>query len=49
MIAMKPAKSPAVIEPCVRYTPEEAARNKKDRDARRKAIRNQNNNSKLMK
>ena len=49
MIQTKPAKSAPVVEPCVRYTPEEVARNKKGRDARRKSIRDQNTNSKLLK
>jgi hypothetical protein len=42
----KPVKSSAV-EPLVRYTPAEVARNKKARDARRKAIREQNVRSKM--
>jgi hypothetical protein len=46
MTETKPAKSPA-IEPLVRYTPAETARNKKARDIRRKAIRDQNVRSKM--
>jgi hypothetical protein len=38
----------AAVEPCVRFTPAEAARNKKARDDRRKAIREQNLRSKTM-
>ena len=46
---VKPGKSPVAIEPMVRYTPEETARNKKARDERRKAIRHQNARSKSLK
>lgn len=46
MTAAKPGKSPA-IEPVVRYTPAETARNKKARDARRKSIRAQNAQSRM--
>ncbi|MBI3530415.1 MAG: hypothetical protein HY067_20920 [Betaproteobacteria bacterium] len=46
MNAVKPVKTPAV-EPLVRYTPAEMARNKKARDIRRKAIRDQNVRSKM--
>ncbi len=49
MIDMKPVKSAAMVEPCVRFTPEELARNKKGRDVRRKAIRDQNTRSKSLK
>ena len=42
------AATPAV-EPCVRFTPEQAARNKSTRDERRKAIRGQNARSKSLK
>jgi hypothetical protein len=38
----------AAVMPCIRYTPAEAARNKKARDDRRKAIRDQNLRSKTM-
>lgn len=47
MTAAKPVKSPATVEPMVRYTPTEVARNKKARDARRKSIRLQNANSRI--
>jgi hypothetical protein len=43
----KPPKDPA--PPYVRYTTEQLARNKKDHDARRKAIRQQNARSKMVK
>lgn len=46
MNEVKPVKSP-LVEPLVRYTPAEMARNKKARDARRKAIREQNVRSKM--
>lgn len=46
MTETKPAKSPAV-EPLIRYTPAETTRNKKARDVRRKAIREQNVRSKM--
>ena len=46
MIEVKPVKSPAV-EPLMRYTPAEMLRNKKARDIRRKAIREQNARSKM--
>jgi len=49
MTEAKPAKSAAEIQPLVRYTPDETARNKKARDERRKAIRNQNARSKSLK
>jgi hypothetical protein len=47
---MSASKKPevAAIEPCVRFTPAETARNKKARDDRRKAIREQNARSKTM-
>ena len=47
-MATKAAAAPAV-EPCVRFTPEQALRNKATRDARRKAIREQNARSKSLK
>lgn len=46
MNEVKPAKIPAV-EPLMRYTPAEMLRNKKARDVRRKAIREQNVRSKM--
>jgi hypothetical protein len=46
MTETKLAKTP-VVEPLVRYTPAETARNKKARDIRRKAIRDQNVRSKM--
>ena len=46
MNELKPVKSPAV-EPLVRYSPAEMARNKKARDVRRKSIRDQNVRSKM--
>ena len=46
MNEVKPVKS-AAVEPLVRYTPAETARNKKARDIRRKAIREQNVRSKM--
>jgi hypothetical protein len=46
MIEVKPVKS-AVVEPLMRYTPAEMLRNKKARDVRRKAIREQNVRSKM--
>jgi len=49
MTDMKPAKSAVEMQPLVRYTPEEATRNKKARDERRKAIRHQNARSKSLK
>jgi len=49
MTDVKPAKSAPEIQPIVRYTPEEAARNKKARDERRKSIRHQNARSKSLK
>ena len=49
MSDVKPAKSAVEIQPLVRYTPEETARNKKARDERRKSIRNQNARSKSLK
>ncbi len=42
----KPVKT-AIVEPLVRYTPAETARNKKARDIRRKSIRDQNARSKM--
>ena len=45
-IAPKPVAVPA---PFMRYTPEQAAHQKKNRDDRRKAIRGQNAASKVMK
>lgn len=47
MTDVKPGKSPVAIVPMVRYTPVEVARNKKARDGRRKAIREQNARSKM--
>ena len=41
-------KTPAA-EPFVRFTPEQVAQHKKDHDARRKAIRDQNMRSKSLK
>ena len=49
MTDVKPAKTALEIQPLVRYTPEEVARNKKARDERRKSIRNQNARSKSLK
>ena len=49
MTDAKPAKSATEIQPLVRYTPEETARNKKARDERRKSIRLQNARSKSLK
>ena len=49
MTDVKPAKSAVQIQPLVRYTPQETARNKKARDERRKSIRNQNARSKSLK
>lgn len=46
MKEVKPVKS-AVVEPLMRYTPAEMLRNKKARDLRRKAIRDQNVRSKI--
>jgi len=46
MNEVKPVKPPAV-EPLMRYTPAEMVRNKKARDIRRKAIREQNVRSKM--
>jgi len=46
MIEVKPVKS-AAVEPLMRYTPAEMLRNKKARDVRRKAIREQNVRSKM--
>ena len=43
-----PVSAPAV-EPYVRFTPEQVARNKKAHDERRKAIRAQNSRSKSLK
>lgn len=47
MSAEKPGKTPAAVEPMVRYTPAEVARNKKARDERRKLIRAQNASSRM--
>lgn len=47
MSAENPAKTPAIVEPMVRYTPAEVTRNKKARDLRRKSIRLQNANSRM--
>ena len=44
----KPAKSVPVVEPCVRFTPEQLERNKRTHDDRRKAIRAQNARSKTV-
>ena len=49
MTEAKSVKLAAVVEPCVRFTPEEILRNKKGRDDRRKAIRAQNTRSKSLK
>jgi hypothetical protein len=49
MTGTKPAKSVAAVEPCVRFTPEQLVRNKKEHDERRRAIRNQNARSKSLK
>jgi len=49
MTELKIVKSAAEIQPLVRYTPEETARNKKARDERRKSIRHQNARSKSLK
>ena len=49
MTELKLVKSVTEIQPLVRYTPEETARNKKARDERRKAIRHQNARSKSLK
>ena len=46
MTETKPSNRPA-IEPLVRYSPVETARNKKARDIRRKSIRDQNARSKM--
>jgi hypothetical protein len=49
--AMTEAKAPKAVEvvaPCVRYTPAEVERNKKNRDDRRKALRSQNEQSRSM-
>ena len=45
----KTAKNPATVEPCIRFTPVQAAARKKDRDARRKSLRDANARSKLLK
>jgi hypothetical protein len=45
---LKNPKSVPAIVPCVRFTAAEQERNKKARDARRKAIRSQNARSKVM-
>jgi hypothetical protein len=42
------SKVPPLVEPCVRFTPAEAARNKKARDDRRRAIRLQNARTKTL-
>ena len=49
MTDSKAAKNATEIQPLVRYTPEETARNKKARDERRKSIRHQNARSKSLK
>ena len=49
MTVTKPAKIVAVVEPCVRFTPEQLVHNKKEHDARRQAIRTQNARSKTIK
>ena len=49
MTGTKPPRSVAVVEPCIRFTPEQLVRNKKNHDERRKAIRNQNARSKTIK
>jgi hypothetical protein len=48
MTDVNETKNPPVVEPCVRFTPVEAARNKKARDERRKAIRLQNARTKSL-
>jgi hypothetical protein len=48
MTEAKAAKAVEVIAPCVRFTPAEVERNKKTRDARRKALRAQNEQSRSM-
>jgi hypothetical protein len=46
---LKDSKPAAVaVEPCIRFTPTEVARNKKSRDDRRRLIRAQNARSKTM-
>ena len=42
-------KTPTAVEPYVRFTPEQVARHKKEHDARRKALREQNARSKSLK
>lgn len=49
MTETKAEKIVAVVEPFSRYTPAEAARNKKARDERRKVLRARNIQSKMMK
>ena len=49
MTDVKLSRSSAEIQPLLRYTPEETARNKKARDERRKSIRIQNARSKSLK
>jgi hypothetical protein len=49
MTDAKTAKSASEIQPLIRYTPEESARNKRARDERRKSIRHQNARSKSLK
>lgn len=49
MTDVKQASNAAEIQPLIRYTPEETARNKKARDERRKSIRHQNARSKSLK
>ncbi len=49
MTETKPAKGVVAVEPCVRFTPEQLARHKKEHDERRKAIRSQNARSKTIK
>ena len=48
MTEAKTPKPEIVVLPFVRYTPEQALLHKKMRDERRKAIRTQNAESKLM-
>jgi hypothetical protein len=47
MKEVKPVKAAVAVEPLMRYTPAEMVRNKKARDVRRKAIREQNVRSKM--
>jgi hypothetical protein len=48
MTEAKAPKAVEVVAPCVRYTPAEVERNKKNRDDRRKALRSQNEQSRSM-